>query len=113
MLSANERPGNLSCDVFSTNHKARFHHLISSKGSPLLKFSMEVCHLVLSNMGTSLAHIDEKLHTPIERIILEIIRDLNFYVARVYRSPYLTNTDKPTNQSGLLGFVSICQIWGL
>ena len=50
MLSANERPGNLSCDVFLTNHKSRFQSLISSKGSPLLKFSMEVCHLVLSTL---------------------------------------------------------------
>ena len=50
MLSANERPENRSHDLFWTNHKAWFHHFKSSKGSPLLKFSMEVCHLVLSTL---------------------------------------------------------------
>ena len=72
---------------------SRFQSFISRKGSPLLKFSMGVCHLGLSNMGMSLPHIDRKWHTPIEKIIVEIIRDVNFYVPIVYRS--------------------ICQIWGL
>ena len=52
MLLANERPGNLSCDVPSTNHMARFHHFISSKGSPFLKFSIcQIWGWVLSHMG--------------------------------------------------------------
>ena len=59
VLSTNERPRNWPCDLFSANHKARFHHFKSCKGSPLLKYSVEVCHLDLSNMGKCLAHIDK------------------------------------------------------
>ena len=84
VLSTNERPRNWPCDLFSANHKARFHHFKSCKGSPLLKFAVEVCHWDLSKMGKYLAHIDKTDK-------LQIIRDVFHPGTVLNRSPYSTN----------------------
>ena len=54
-FSTNERPGNWSCDAFSTNHKALFQDFKSLKGYPLLKYFIGICHIWgedLSFMGS-------------------------------------------------------------